>query len=73
MRPFYHCLRDIRENPDLIRRRRYGVIEMADQRLQAIRLRPFPKLVSVPEIWLDDWLRHRRTPGDRLHMAVSPV
>src|SRR5436853_7063549 len=32
-------------------RRRYGVIEAAAGRVVAVHLRPWPKLISWPEIW----------------------
>jgi hypothetical protein len=34
-----------------IRARRYGVIETAAGKLVAVHLRPWPKLVSLPELW----------------------
>ena len=37
---------------DVLRRRRYGVIETRGGRLWSIRLRPFPKLIAWPEIAL---------------------
>jgi hypothetical protein len=45
---------------DQLRRRRYGVIETAVGDLAAVHLRPWPKLISWPEIWLtgDDYHAH---------------
>jgi hypothetical protein len=36
---------------DRIRGRRYGVIETVGGELRSITLRPWPKLVSLPELW----------------------
>jgi hypothetical protein len=36
---------------DRIRARRYGVIETVGGELRSITLRPWPKLVSLPELW----------------------
>ena len=49
----------------LLRRRRYGVIEMQEGRLVGIHLRPWPKLISLPEVWwLGGW-SHSHLQGDR--------
>ena len=48
-----------------LRDRRHGVIEAADGRLRRVRLRPWPKLVSLPEVLLLGRLRHARCSGDR--------
>jgi hypothetical protein len=48
-----------------IRARRYGVIEIADGSLRAIHLRPWPKLVSLSELWPVGWRHHARGVADR--------
>jgi hypothetical protein len=48
-----------------IRARRYGVIETAGGVLRAIHLRPWPKLVSLPELWPQGARYHRRGELDR--------
>lgn len=56
---------------EVIRRRRYGVIEMVNGRLAAVHLRPFPKYVSVFEaVW---WANHyhRRVSGDRCRLYYN--
>ena len=56
---------DLERDADVLRRRRYGMIEMARGRLVGIHLRPWPKLVSLPEIiWIGTPF-HRKTDGDR--------
>ncbi|MEQ8790020.1 MAG: hypothetical protein RIC55_27235 [Pirellulaceae bacterium] len=65
MWPPFQTIRDLREGAEVLRRRPYGVIETADERLVGIHLRPWPKVISVAEIW---WLGsrfHHRTPGNR--------
>ena len=55
---------DLASDADLIRRGRYGVIEIRKGRLASIAFRPWPKLISLPEVW---WLGggfHDRTTGD---------
>jgi hypothetical protein len=42
---------DFDADRERIRARRYGVIETVGGRLRAIRLRPWPKLVALPELW----------------------
>ena len=49
---------------DSIRRRRYGVIEARDGLLHRVRLRPYPKIASVPEVYLLGGWYHRLMPGD---------
>jgi hypothetical protein len=53
------------QHADLIRRRRYGVIEIVDGQLHAIRFRRWPKFTSLVDVlWLGPRFHHR-TPGDR--------
>ena len=61
----FQTVTDLAAQAPILRRRRYGMIEMADRRLVGIHLRPWPKLISYPEIW---WLGsrfHRQAVGDR--------
>jgi hypothetical protein len=62
---FSETVHDLEAGAAILRRRRYGVIEIVDGRLRRVRLRPFPKLVSVLGVWLDEWLCHGRRQGDR--------
>ena len=55
---------DLAAGAKLLRRRRYGVIEVADERLLRICLRPLPKLGSWLETKLEGQLRHRRGRGN---------
>ncbi len=63
-RPF-QTVSDFVGQAEALRVRRYGVIEMAEGRLVGVHLRPFPKLISLPEVWwLGGW-SHHRLQGDR--------
>lgn len=46
-------------------RGRYGVIETTGGRLVAVHLRPWPKLLSWPELWPVRATYHARGPADR--------
>jgi hypothetical protein len=50
---------------DRIRARRYGIIETAGGKLHAIHLRPWPKLVSLPELWPLGPRYHAKGDADR--------
>jgi hypothetical protein len=61
----FETVTDLAQGAGVLRRRRYGVIEVAEGRLVGVHLRPWPKLVCLAgAAWLNDWLR-RSTPSDR--------
>jgi hypothetical protein len=62
---------DLSRDADLLRSRRYGVIEVAAGRLAAVHLRPWPKLVSLPEVLLDHYWFHERRRADRLWLYYN--
>ncbi len=63
--PLFETITDLRGGADALARRRYGVIETAGGRLNAVHLRPYPKIVSLPEaLWLGSW-HHRFLTGNR--------
>ena len=63
--PLWESVTDLRQAEEVLRRRRYGVIEVSGGQLLGIHLRPFPKMISLAEaLWLGRW-NHHRTPGDR--------
>ncbi len=65
MPPLFETVTDLTAQADVVRRRRYGVIEVVAGQFQSLRLRPFPKLFSLSEIiyWDERWVR--RASGDR--------
>jgi hypothetical protein len=55
---------NLKSGMESVRRRRYGVIEARHGCFHSLRLRPFPKIASVPEVfWLGGWY-HRLVAGD---------
>jgi len=66
MHALFETVTDPAAEADVLRRRAYGLIEVADGRLRRVLLRPFSKIISVPEILLFGGWHHRRRPGDRV-------
>jgi hypothetical protein len=54
-----------------IRARRYGVIETLGGQFHAIHLRPWPKLVSLPEIWPQDSRYHASGEPDHCQLFYN--
>ncbi len=63
--PLFQTVTDLSGGTDVLRRRAYGVIEVAGGEFRRVSLRPFPKMVSAPEIILLGGWHHRHRPGDR--------
>lgn len=61
----FTTVQDWTANADVLRRRRYGVIETTAGRVTAVHLRPWPKLIAWPEVWPVDPLYHARGQSDR--------
>jgi hypothetical protein len=56
----YKKITTLTGNEELLRDRRYGMIEVIDQELNAIYLRPWPKMISVAEAnWAGGWQHGR--------------
>jgi hypothetical protein len=66
--PLLVTVNDLQEGAAVLRRRRYGVIETTAGRLHAVRLRPWPKLISVGEVWWQEAFFHRGAAGDRCRL-----
>jgi hypothetical protein len=65
---------DPRGGAEILRRRRYGVIEVADERLVGIHLRPWPKLISIPEsLWFGGRYHRRRRENRCLLYYNQPL
>jgi hypothetical protein len=71
MTPLFETVTDLAAGAETLARRRYGVIEMAGGQFQAIRLRPFPKIVSAPGIMLFGNAYHEHSTGDRLWLYYN--
>lgn len=65
MGPLFETVTDLQEGTEVLRRRRYGVIEAVAGRFHRVRLRPFAKFTSLPEILLVGQWYHHRQLGDR--------
>ncbi len=71
MRPLFKTVTDLSAGAEPLRRRSYGVIEAVDGRFRRVVLRPFPKLVSIPEILLLGRWVHARRPADRCRLYYN--
>ncbi len=67
----FETITDLQSGAESLRRRPYGVIEFAEGRFRRIRLRPFPRLVTGPEVLLVGGTVHRRLAGDRLWLYYN--
>jgi hypothetical protein len=63
--PLLETVTDLAAGAEVLRRRAYGVIEVAGGHFRRVSLRPFPKMISAPEILLLGGWYHRHRPGDR--------
>ncbi|MBN1851965.1 MAG: hypothetical protein JW829_04545 [Pirellulales bacterium] len=59
----FEIVTDFDTGRDLLRRRRYGIIETGGGRLEAIHLRPWAKLASKRDLW---------PFGERYHVRGAP-
>lgn len=65
MHPPFQKITDVQAQAETLRQRAYGIIEMGNDKLVAVHLRPWPKFGSILESWWDDrWRRNWRT-GNR--------
>ena len=65
MPPLFETVTDLEQQTDRVRARRYGLVEIVDGRFVCLRLRPLPKLISLPEIIPVGRRYHLRGPADR--------
>jgi hypothetical protein len=63
--------RSLVDDAELLRRAPYGVIEIADGELARVVLRPWPKLVSLPEVWWLGGRYHDKAVGDRCRLYYN--
>jgi hypothetical protein len=69
--PLFETITDLVAGDEVLRRRPYGVIEMVDGRFHQVRLRPYPKVISVPEILLLGKGYHSRAHGDHFWLYYN--
>jgi len=65
MRLFCHSITDLGSGSELLRARGHGAIETVGGELRAVHLRPWPKLISLPELWPLGSHYHARGDADR--------
>lgn len=62
----FEMISDVETQQSALKNRAYGVIEVCDQSLAAIHLRPYPKLVSVAEVhWSSFWKKQANASTSR--------
>lgn len=71
MAGWFATVTDLTTGAEVLRRRRFGMIEAADGRFCRVVLRLLPRLVSVPEIALLGRWQHGRRRGDRCRLYYS--
>jgi hypothetical protein len=70
MAKLWETVMDLRGGADVLRWRRYGVIEVQCGRLAAVHLRPWPKLVSIASVVWGQWY-HNHVSGDCLRLYYN--
>jgi hypothetical protein len=65
MADWFSTIADWTNGREELRSRRYGVIEAGQGQLVGVHLRPWPKLLSLPEFWPVGPAYHRRGAADR--------
>lgn len=71
MPSFFQTVTDLHAQADTLRWGRYGVIEVVKGQFRQIRLRPLPKIATVPGILFFGGTCHRRFPGDRVWLYYN--
>ncbi|HKD38375.1 MAG TPA: hypothetical protein VKB78_16290 [Pirellulales bacterium] len=66
----FETITDLAAGADVIRRRRYGIIEASNGGFVAIHFRPWPKWASIPEM-LWGQRRHGRSAVDRCRLYFN--
>ena len=66
--PLWETVTDLAAGAETLRRRRHGIIEVADGQFRCVTLRPFPKIISGPEILLLGGWHHDHVSGDRIRL-----
>ncbi len=67
---FIEIATDLTADAEILRRRCFGVIDVQDGQLVSVRLRPWPKLVSIADVAWGQW-HHAHVPGDRLRLYYN--
>jgi hypothetical protein len=67
----FESVTNLSEGAEPLRRRPYGAIEAADGQFERIVLRPLPKIISAPSVWLGGRWRHAHQSGDRIRLFYN--
>jgi hypothetical protein len=67
----FSTITDLSTQAELLHRRSHGVIEVAGGRLVGVRLRPWPRIVSLAEARIGGALYHRLWRGDRCRLYFN--
>ncbi|MGI9457762.1 MAG: hypothetical protein ACR2NU_14450 [Aeoliella sp.] len=67
----FQFIQDFDAGREILIRGRYGMIETVGGRLNCITLRPWPKLISWPEVWPVRLKFHDRGPVDRCRLYYN--
>jgi hypothetical protein len=71
MGQWFPRVEDVRSGYRILAEKPYGMIEASQGKLSFIRIRPFPKLVSMAEaMWIGGW-SHRRIRRDRVQVFYN--
>ncbi len=62
----FETVADLTEGAELLRQRRFGVVELADGAFRRICLRPWPKVATAAGAMILGGLAHRLYSGDRV-------
>jgi hypothetical protein len=69
--PLFETITDLVSGAESLKCRAYGVIEVEDGHFSQVRLRPFPKIVSMPDILLFGNGYHGRARGNRFWLYYN--
>jgi hypothetical protein len=69
--PGFASVADLERDAETVRRHAYGMIEMRDGRLVAVRFRPWPfRITALEAAWLGRW-RHEHRIGNRCRLYFN--
>jgi hypothetical protein len=71
MRPLFETITDLELGAEVLRARRYGVIEVEDDALRCVHLRPFPKVATFWGAWLARHTGLARRSGNRCRLFYN--
>lgn len=72
MKRWFESIRRLEGNEDLVRSRRYGMIEVVEGKLIRVHFRPWPKIISSTEAtWLGGWQHRHDRFRDRCRLYYN--